>query len=71
MNNQHNNATTSSYFFTRPMPAGLEGLTDLALDLRWTWSHFSDRLWERLDPEGWKQTGNPYFILQNVSKIAA
>ena len=68
MNNQHNNATTSSYFFTRPMPPGLEGLTDLALDLRWTWSHFSDRLWERLDPEGWKQTGNPYFILQNVAK---
>lgn len=68
MNNHHNNATASSYFFTRPMPAGLEGLTDLALDLRWTWSHFSDRLWERLDPEGWKLTGNPYFILQNVSK---
>ena len=68
INNHPNNATASSYFFSRPMPAGLEGLTDLALDLRWTWSHFSDRLWERLDPEGWKQTGNPYFILQNVSK---
>lgn len=68
MNNHHNNATASSYFFTRPMPQGLEGLTELALDLRWTWSHFSDRLWERLDPEGWKLTGNPYFILQNVSK---
>ncbi|HNP28935.1 MAG TPA: alpha-glucan family phosphorylase [Nitrospirales bacterium] len=68
MNNHHNNATTSSYFFSRPMPAGMEGLTELALDLRWTWSHFSDRLWERLDPEGWTLTRNPYFILQNVSK---
>lgn len=38
MNNHHTNATTSSYFFTRPMPVGLEGLTELALDLRWTWS---------------------------------
>jgi glycogen phosphorylase len=66
MNNHHNNATSSSYFFTRPMPAGLEGLTDLALDLRWTWSHFSDRLWERLDYEAWKRIGNPYFILQSV-----
>ena len=50
------------------MPAGLEGLTELALDLRWTWSHFSDRLWERLDPVVWERTGNPYFILQSVSQ---
>ena len=55
-----------AYFFNRPLPSGLEGLADLALDLRWTWSHFSDRLWEMLDPEGWERTGNPYFILQSV-----
>lgn len=60
--------TTSSHFYNRPMPKGLEGLNGLALDLRWTWSHFSDRLWERLDPEAWERTGNPYFILQNVSQ---
>ncbi len=59
---------TSSYFFNRPLPAGLEGLHDLALDLRWTWSHFSDRLWERLDPEAWERTRNPYFILQSVAQ---
>ena len=34
-----------AYFFNRPLPPGLEGLAELALDLRWTWSHFSDRLW--------------------------
>lgn len=51
------------------MPAGFEGLNDLALDLRWTWSHFSDRLWERLDQEAWERTGNPYFILQSVPKV--
>jgi starch phosphorylase len=59
---------TSSYFLNRPLPGGLTGLADLALDLRWTWSHFSDRLWERLDPEAWEKTGNPYFILQSVSQ---
>jgi glycogen phosphorylase len=57
-----------AYFFNRPLPPGLEGLADLALDLRWTWSHVSDRLWEALDPDVWERTENPYFILQNVSQ---
>jgi starch phosphorylase len=57
-----------AYFFNRPLAPPLQGLADLALDLRWTWSHFSDRLWETLDRDGWERTGNPYFILQNVSQ---
>lgn len=57
-----------SYFATRPLPKGLEGLSNLALDLRWSWSHFSDRLWEYLDSEAWERTGNPYFILESVSQ---
>jgi len=57
-----------AYFFNRPLPLGLEGLADLALDLRWTWSHVTDRLWEALDPDVWERTENPYFILQNVSQ---
>lgn len=57
-----------AYFLNRPLPPSLEGLADLALDLRWTWSHATDRLWEVLDPEAWKRTGNPYYILQNVSQ---
>jgi len=57
-----------SYFFSRPLPDGLEGLGDLALDLRWTWSHFSDRLWELLDPEAWELTRNPYYILESASR---
>jgi len=68
MKNNQNESNTSSYFFCRSMPPGLEGLNELALDLRWTWSHFSDRLWEQLDPEAWERTGNPYFILQSVSQ---
>ena len=57
-----------AYFFNRPLPPGLEGLADLALDLRWTWSHSTDKLWEELDPEGWERTRNPYYILQSVSQ---
>lgn len=57
-----------AYFFNRPLPPELEGLADLALDLRWTWSHATDQLWEMLDPEAWERTGNPYFILQSVSQ---
>lgn len=68
MKNHRDEPNTSSYFFCRSMPPGLEGLNELALDLRWTWSHFSDRLWEQLDPEAWERTGNPYFILQSVSQ---
>jgi glycogen phosphorylase len=33
---------------TRDFPAGL---AELALDLRWTWSHEADALWERVDAE--------------------
>lgn len=57
-----------AYSFNRSLPPGLQGLADLALDLRWTWSHATDRLWKMLDPEAWERTGNPYFILQSVSQ---
>ena len=57
-----------AYFFNRPLPPGLEGLAELALDLRWTWSHSTDQLWEELDAEAWERTGNPYYILQSVSQ---
>ena len=49
------------------LPAGLEGLADLALDLRWTVRQTTDKIWELLDPEAWERTKNPYLILQNVS----
>ncbi|MEW6325529.1 MAG: DUF3417 domain-containing protein, partial [Nitrospirota bacterium] len=55
----------------RPIPKELrelEGLSELALDLHWTWSHFSDRLWELLDPDVWARTRNPYYLLQNISR---
>src|SRR5271166_3877031 len=52
---------------TRDLPAGLEALGELALDLRWTWSHETDGLWERVDAEAWSRTRNPWVILQDIS----
>jgi starch phosphorylase len=49
------------------MPEGLEGLIDLALDLRWSWSHAADHLWRKIAPELWDRTGNPWLILQTVA----
>lgn len=43
-------------------------LTDLALDLRWSFNHAADRLWEQLDPELWELTHNPWVLLQTVSR---
>jgi starch phosphorylase len=52
---------------TRDLPAGIEALGELALDLRWTWSHEADALWERVDVEAWSRTRNPWIILQDIS----
>jgi starch phosphorylase len=43
-------------------------LTDLALDLRWSYNHAADEVWERLDPDLWEQTHNPWVVLQTVSR---
>ncbi|NLH20691.1 MAG: glycosyltransferase family 1 protein, partial [Methanothrix sp.] len=50
------------------LPPSLEGLAELALDLRWTVRQTTDRIWEMLDAEAWEKTKNPYLILQNVSR---
>ncbi len=50
-----------------PVPEALSDLIPLALDLRWSWSHVSDVLWDTLDPELWQRTGNPWLILQSIS----
>jgi len=50
------------------LPVGLESLIDLALDLRWTWSHQADHLWRALDPRRWEATRNPWLLLQEVSR---
>jgi glycogen phosphorylase len=48
----------------RALPAALLPLTQLALDLRWTWSHEDDALWRRMHAELWERTRNPWLMLQ-------
>ncbi len=45
-----------------------DALTDLALDLRWSFNHSADQLWEQLDPELWELTHNPWVLLQTASR---
>jgi glycogen phosphorylase len=49
------------------LPSELSELRNLALDLRWTWSHEADALWEEVDSELWRRTRNPWTVLQNAS----
>lgn len=57
----------SGPYIPRQMPAELEGLVGLALDLRWTWNHGSDALWEAIDPDVWSTTRNAWLVLNTVS----
>jgi len=47
---------------------GLEELAELALDMRWSWNHAADDLWQQLDPELWERTHNPWVLLQTVKR---
>lgn len=51
----------------RSLPESLEGLFQLALDLRWTWHHGSDELWRTLDADTWDTTRNSWLVLNSVS----
>ena len=54
-------------FPARLLPPELAALGDLAGDLRWTWSHEADRLWQRIDADAWRQSHNPWTLLQDRS----
>jgi starch phosphorylase len=43
----------------RQLPGVLAPLEELALDLRWTWSHSADDLWRQLDADAWERSENP------------
>jgi len=45
-----------------------DALTELALDLRWSFNHAADRVWQQLDAELWELTHNPWVVLQTVSR---
>lgn len=46
---------------------GFDALSKLALDMRWSWNHEADEIWQQLDPVLWEQTHNPWIVLQTVS----
>ena len=47
---------------------GFDSLAELALDMRWSWNHATDRVWRALDPVLWELTQNPWVVLQTVSR---
>ncbi|MGB8772784.1 MAG: alpha-glucan family phosphorylase, partial [Terriglobales bacterium] len=47
---------------------GFDSLAELALDMRWSWSHATDGVWRTLDPTLWELTQNPWVVLQTVSR---
>lgn len=48
--------------------AGFDSLAELALDMRWSWSHASDELWQQLNPALWQLTHNPWVVIQSTSR---
>ena len=51
----------------RPESVAADALTELALDLRWSFNHSVDKLFAMLDPELWHLTHNPWIVLQTAS----
>jgi glycogen phosphorylase len=49
------------------LPEEIAALRELALDLRWTWSHEADALWEHVDERLWHRTKNPWTVLQSAT----
>lgn len=47
---------------------GIDDLAELALNIRWSWNHAADELWQLLDPALWELTHNPWIVLQTVSR---
>ena len=47
--------------------SAMNSLTELALNLDWSWSRTADDLWRQLDPELWGLTHNPWMILQTLA----
>jgi len=47
---------------------GFDSLSELTLDMRWSWDHAADEIWQKLDPSLWDLTHNPWVVLQTVSR---
>jgi starch phosphorylase len=47
---------------------GIDVLRELALNLRSSWNHKADALWEEIDPELWRETGNAWLVIQSAPR---
>jgi starch phosphorylase len=56
------------YSFLMTDVEGFDSLAELALDMRWSWSHAADQVWRQLEPGLWELTQNPWVVLQTVSR---
>ena len=65
------NEFRAGYPIPASLPTDMEGadlLMELALDIRWSWSHAADDIWKALDSAMWELTYNPLVVLQTVSR---
>ena len=62
---------SSGHGLSRALPSELEGLAELALDLRWSHDRNSEAIWEALAPERWRATHSPWqaLIAASAEKI--
>ena len=56
------------YGFLSSDKEGIDELVELALNLRWSWNHATDGLWQELNAELWELTHNPWIVLQTTSQ---
>jgi starch phosphorylase len=61
-------AATATYGYLPNDIEGFDSLAELALDMRWSWNHATDKVWQQLDPTLWEMTQNPWVVLQTVSR---
>ena len=60
--------SNSMYYFLPREIEGFSPLAELALDMRWSWNRYGDDVWQRLDPDLWELTHNPWVVLQTASR---
>jgi starch phosphorylase len=65
---KHTGSRNRIYAFPPVSVEGAGPLVELALDMRWSWNHLADEVWQQLDPGLWDVTHNPWVVLQTVSR---
>lgn len=66
--NQQTINTNQLFGFLPSEIEGMDTLVGLALDMRWSWNHAADEVWQRLDPALWELTHNAWIVLLTVSR---